>query len=277
MRTPKSSARVTTSSVNWCHSRSGSAPTSSSSSLPVDVGGGPQLDLGPRQAPQHPVDQVDDRPAGPVVEQVVGREAGDRDRVELRRPAPRPRRRRTGRRRSSPRARARGPARRGRVVRSARRAPCAPLVGGRGGRGRTSRVRRAAGSRRSPGRVGQYLDLAGEPLEPRRLAHDPALVAGVHALEDAGELPVAEGHVVVDRRRRRGPTRPRTARPARPGRGSPRAWWPPRAGPGARSPGSVQYTSSRPTSASGSPSVHSSQSSTAAIVPSGASRQLSSR
>ena len=94
----------------------------------VDVGGGPQLDLG-QVSPQDAVVQVDDGPAGPVVEQVVGREPGDRDRVELRRRAPRPPRRRPGRRRSSPRARARAPARRGRVVRSARRAPCAPLVG----------------------------------------------------------------------------------------------------------------------------------------------------
>ena len=45
----------------------------------------------------------------------------------------------------------------------------------------------------------------------------PGQVAGVDALEDAGQLPVAEGHVVGDVARRRGP------RPRRSGRASPRA------------------------------------------------------
>ena len=62
----------------------------------------------------------------------------------------------------------------------------------------------------STGGVGERCDLVGEALEARRLAavtHRAADVAGVHALEDAGQLPVAEGDVEVDAARRRGRTR----------------------------------------------------------------------
>ena len=48
----------------------------------LEVGGGPQLERGPGEAPLHAVDHVDRRAAGPVVEQLVGVEAGDGDRVE---------------------------------------------------------------------------------------------------------------------------------------------------------------------------------------------------
>ena len=49
--TPKSSASVTTSSVNWCHCRSGSAPTSSSSVVAVDVGARPAARSRARSGP----------------------------------------------------------------------------------------------------------------------------------------------------------------------------------------------------------------------------------
>ena len=104
----------------------------------------------------------------------------------------------------------------------------------------------------------------------------PPHVPGVDALEDAGQLPVAEGDVEVEV----GEVTPE-ARHSDPDLG---AVGEPRDGGGRHaeqragsSPGSVQYTISSPRSARGSPRVQISQSSTARTCPSSPSTVLSRR
>ena len=212
---------------------------------------------GPDEAVVDAVAQLEHRPAGPVVDVhvvVERRPAARRCTPAPGRPSPRLRRRW---RRSSRSASRRAP---GRPARRRR-----PRSGGQ-----ASLDPKPLQRARRPRRRGA-LDLGGERRQLARVARAEraAEVAGVHALQDAGQLPVAEGDVEVEL-----PTRSRPGHlgvalddllagprsPARSSTGHPSAL--------ASSPGPVQYTCSRPTSASGSPSVQISQSSTATTSPS---------
>ena len=166
---------------NARHRWSGSAPTSSRRSLPSTSVPARSSMLGQVEPGEHAVDEVHRRAAGPVVEQLVGVEGGDRHGVE------RVEERGAGVLGAEPgvdpavEARATRPATRGRAPRATRRAPAISSSAAVG------RLARRGGA-----------TCGFERLEAGGVAHRPSGVAAVDALDDAGQLPVPEGDVEVE-------------------------------------------------------------------------------
>ncbi len=210
MRQPSSRARSTTAGEKARQLWSGSAPTRSSTSLPSGSAPARSSMRRPGEPGVDAVARGASSAGGPGGRAACRCRRWRRSRARhVRRSAPRAPRRRPARRRSSRRARprARGASSSGfwmkLVERLIRAAPMAWRADSTSATTCSPKKSKSAGV--------------------AAVAHGAADVAGVDALDDAGQLPVAEGHVVVDGRQVAARRPRRSARAARAGAGSRRA------------------------------------------------------